>query len=371
MKRAIAEHVSGFITILAITFLALSLIQSHQDAARADALRLITPYLTNSVDLTDPLDAALFKEALRVFYPEGPRPDSISAAVDFFILKKMTDATYKSGREPSGLTFESLGTLAWMYLRFVAVFTLVAVLTFLGARTLAIHEFIQMKVGNDSSLRRLVMLYDSFRSGNAPPAALKKGTLLVFRALLKGLFSLFLFSPAYVLAYALKTEVETGNLMFMAVLAVVSNGVLISMTGTFYAFLVQEGRKGYVETALVKELDSSYIPPVQFERRMFALARPMHAFSHHVFKHIYMNASFQYISALKQHVAFLITGLIIIEMALNIQGHLCYELLKSLLFEDYEVAAAIIIGIFFAVKLAELFIDLWYEREFRKYHNAV
>lgn len=371
MRRILTEHLAGFVAILGVTIFGLSLMKSHQDTARTEALRLIAPHLTNSIDLTNPLDAALFKETLRAFYPDGPRPDSLSAAVDILIFKTLTDERYKSGRESAGLSGESLAKLSWMYVQFTAVFVVVAVLTFLVARTLAIQKFFQMKAGKDSSLRRLMKLYVSFRSGNAPRGALKEGALLLFSAFRKGLLSLFLFSPAYVIAYAFKTELDTGNLLFMIVLALVSNGVLVSMTGTFFELLVQEGRKGYVETAVVKGLDSTYVLPAQFDRRMAALIAPAHVFSHHVFKHLYLNASFQYISALKQHVAILITGLIIIEMALNIQGHLCYELLKSLLFEDYERAAAIITGIFLVVKLAELFIDLWHDREFRRFHNAV
>jgi hypothetical protein len=372
MRGAIVKHLAGFIVIAGSLLFALSIVKTQQEAARADALRLIAPYLAvTSIDLTDPLQATLFKEALRVFYPEGSRTDSIAAAVDAYALKMMTDAGYKGGRREQGLTSATVARLVWMYAQFVAVFVVVVVLTFLAARTLAVHKFIRMKRGDESPLRQLALLYSSLRSGARPPGTLKKAVTLSARSAFRGIVSLFLFSPAYVIAYAFKTELDTGNLLFMTALAVMSNGVLVSMTGTFFTFLVHESRKGYVETATVKGLDSSYNIHGQFGEEASASIRPLRAFSNHVFKHIYMNASFQYITALKEHVAFLITGLIIIEMALNIQGHLCYELLKSLLYEDYEVATAIIIGIFFAVKSTELLIDLWYERESKRYHNAI
>jgi len=59
-----------------------------------------------------------------------------------------------------------------------------------------------------------------------------------------------LFSPAYVIAYAIRTEFNTDTIIFMALLGVVSNGLLVTYANKFYAFLVAESRKGYVETGL-------------------------------------------------------------------------------------------------------------------------
>jgi ABC-type dipeptide/oligopeptide/nickel transport system permease component len=96
---------------------------------------------------------------------------------------------------------------------------------------------------------------------------------------------------------------------------------------------------------------------------------PQHSFSSHVFHHIYLNARYQYLPALKEHASFLITGLIIIEMALNIQGHLCYELLQNVLFRQYDVVVAIILGIFLVVKTTEIIVDAWHHHEVKRYEN--
>jgi ABC-type dipeptide/oligopeptide/nickel transport system permease component len=82
-----------------------------------------------------------------------------------------------------------------------------------------------------------------------------------------------------------------------------------------------------------------------------------------------MNARFQFLVTLKEHASFLITGLVIIEMALNIQGHLGYELLQNILYKQYDVVLSIILGIFLVVKVTEITVDAWFHHQSRKYEN--
>ena len=89
----------------------------------------------------------------------------------------------------------------------------------------------------------------------------------------------------------------------------------------------------------------------------------------HIFQHIYLNARYQYILTLKEQASFLITGLIIIEMALNIHGHLCYELLQNILYKQYDMVLTILLGIFLVVKLTEIVVDMWMDREAQKFEN--
>jgi ABC-type dipeptide/oligopeptide/nickel transport system permease component len=88
-----------------------------------------------------------------------------------------------------------------------------------------------------------------------------------------------------------------------------------------------------------------------------------------VFDHIFKNAQFQYLSTLKEQASFLITGLIIIEMALNIHGHLSYELLRQLLYKNYSIVTVIILGIFYTVKLTEIATDYFIHRQTLRYEN--
>jgi hypothetical protein len=124
-----------------------------------------------------------------------------------------------------------------------------------------------------------------------------------------------------------------------------------------------------VQTAAVKGLNNDYsqkAPDGISYRDIFRLRK---FFPGHVFQHIFLNARYQYLSTIKEQASFLITGLVIIEMALNIHGHLCYEMLQNILYRQFDVVLAIILGIFWVVKATEIAADYWQQMETRKYEN--
>ena len=127
--------------------------------------------------------------------------------------------------------------------------------------------------------------------------------------------------------------------------------------------------KGYIETAVVKNLSTSYDHHTKDGISYKAIMRPVKRFDGHVFGHIFKNAQYQYFSTIKEQASFLITGLIIIEMALNIHGHLSYEMLRQILYKNYDLVIVIILGIFYTVKLTEVVTDLIMHREALKYEN--
>ena len=155
----------------------------------------------------------------------------------------------------------------------------------------------------------------------------------------------------------------------MVLLGIVSNGLLIMYTNKFYAFLVAESRKGYVETAIVKNLKNSYQTHTSDGISNNEIFRLVKRFDGHVFGHIFKNARFQYLSTIKEQASFLITGLIIIEMALNIHGHLNYEMLRQILYKNYDIVIVIVLGIFYTVKLTEIMTDYIKHKESLKYEN--
>jgi hypothetical protein len=126
----------------------------------------------------------------------------------------------------------------------------------------------------------------------------------------------------------------------------------------YHTFLVSESRKGYVKTAIVKNLDSKLIFNKQKGISLVSIFRLNKKFPGHIFDQIYENVRFQYLNTLKEQASFLISGLIIIEMALNIQGHLCYELMQNILYQNLSVILLILFGIFLIVKLTQIVIDI-------------
>jgi len=226
------------------------------------------------------------------------------------------------------------------------------VLTYYGVQTLAVYRF--------TSKRR----HRTVKAATVG-AKLRRGLAVC----VNGFATFVLFCPAYVIAYSIRTEFNTDTVIFLVLLGVVSNGVLITYANKFHAFLVAESRKGYVDTAVVKNLDNTYAHHDTLGIPLAAIVRPVKSFEGHVFDHIFKNAQFQYLSTLKEQASFLITGLIIIEMALNIHGHLSYELLRQLLYKNYSIVAVIILEIFYTVKMTDIVTDYIIHRQSLRYEN--
>ena len=327
-----------------------------------------------NIDFSSPMQKSLLRETLEVYYPsEKARNDSVMQSIETYRTEQYTNKVYKTGDAPKGLSWQSVASLSGMYLDFIFVYILVLLVSYYATQTLALYSFIQYKQQKSSYLvcavRQLRLIGEKIRSGISPLKEAGRCIVFILKACIKGAASLVLFAPTYIIVYSLKSTVETGDWMLMIVLAVISNGLLINYAHKFYTFLLTESKKGYVETAAVKELNNSYewnVPGGITVRSLFHWKKN---YSSHVLQHVYMNARYQYIPTMKQYASFLITGLVIIEMALNIQGHLCYELLQDILNYRYETALVIMFGIFLVVKGTEILVDAWFAYESAKYEN--
>ena len=370
MKRTILEHLASILFVAVAFALILGYLKLKEREAEEARTILVGPYLALKIDFGNPMHVAMFREALNLYHPENPEAnDSLLQAINEYRMTQFTNAAYKTGGEERGLTWNKASKLSWMYLQFIVVYALVMALTYAGAQSIAVYRFIKMKQHGTSYLASL-WEHLKRRKFQRPPHPVATPLLLLLKALIKGVAYTILFAPAYVIAYSFKTRIDTDSLLFMIVLGVVSNGLLINYANKFYAFLVTESRKGYVETAMVKGLGNSYAWHVPGGLRYRAILQPAKMFPWHVFRHIYMNARHQYLPALKEHASFLISGLIIIEMALNIQGHLGYELLQNILYRRYEIVMAILLAVFLVVKATEILVDVWTYNEARRYENA-
>jgi hypothetical protein len=371
MRRKILEHI-GSLAFVAIVFALLLIFLKHREAAERQArAQVVAPYLNlPGIDFGNPRDRALFKETLHLFRPASPPAnDSLMSAIESYRQSQFTDPNLKAGTGERGLTWHVLGRLGLMYLQFVLVYGIVLALTFYGAQSLGIYRFVRMKQGRGSYIEEFLRLVGDPNVGGETPARIRKASFTLLKAFLKGVSYAVLFSPAYVIGYSFKTSFETDSVLFMILLGVVSNGLLVNYANKFYTLLATENRKGYVETALVKNLGGEYrwnVPGGIAYRSILRLPR---RFPGHVLQHIYLNARHQYFPALKEQASFLITGLIIIEMALNIQGHLCYELLQNILYRQYDIALTIVFVIFLLVKVTDILVDVRQHREGLRYEN--
>jgi hypothetical protein len=371
MQRKIAEHI-GSLAFVAVVFAILLVFLKHREAADRQArIEAVAPYVSiPGIDFGNPRDRALFSETLNLFRPASPAANNaLISAIESYRQSRFTDPNLKTGAGEQGLTWHVLGKLSLMYIQFVLVYGIVLALTFYGAQSLGIYRFVRMKQGRESYLEEFLRLVSGPNVRGKTPARIREASLVLLKAFLKGAAYAILFSPAYVIGYSFKASFETDSLLFMILLGVVSNGLLVNYANKFYTLLAAENRKGYVETALVKNLGGEYgwnVPGGIAYRSILSL--PRH-FPGHVLHHIYLNARHQYFPTMKEQASFLITGLIIIEMALNIQGHLCYELLQNILYRQYDVVLTILFAIFLLVKVTDILVDVRHHREGLRYEN--
>jgi hypothetical protein len=321
----------------------------------------------DSVDLGNAVHRALLRDVLGDLYGMSNRSlDSLMGAIEDARVREFTDPSQKVGGERQVLTWTTFIPLLPMYATFVGVYVIVLILLYVSGRALAVWRFVTWKQGRSSYLRRYI---ERVRTGGIP--ALVRRMDLPTKALLRGASYFILFSPAYVVAYAFRTRIDTENFLFLVVLAVLTNGLLVYYANNLFSLMVSESRKGYIQTGIVKGLRSTYEWNVRQGLPFMVILRPLHHVEGHVFRDVYRNAELQFLPALKEHAAFLVTGLMIIEMALNIKGHLCYILLQHILFHEYELALVIALGIFLVVKATEIAVDVWHAHALRRYDNAL
>lgn len=353
MKTKLLEHLFGVVVVTILLFALGTVLQRNKQSAVTETTRQTEIFGTlDFVDFNDEFDRALLEDVVNTFYPgQYDRNKEVIGAIAE-IREEQLAKRLSSSHVAERLTLHKMAELAGMYLVFLVVYIVVIAVTYYGVQTLGVWRFCR-----------------NHRVSATTKRTPMQTIFMVIQRLGSLLATFVLFSPAYVIAYAIKTQLNTDTSVFMALLAVVSNGLLVVYANKFYAFLEAESRKGYVETAVVKNLNRSYDPHASDGIPLRWIFRVRKRFPGHVFDHIYRNASIQYLPTLKEQASFLISGLIIIEMALNIHGHLSYEMLRQLLYKNYDIVIASILLIFYTVKATEIFADTISHRIALQYDN--
>ncbi len=370
MKTKITEHILSILLVSVIMLSVLFFINLNKKQADLNERSNIQAYIDlDFINYDNNFHKALFKDVLNIFYPDQyEKNNSIIESINKYRQRKFTKTLQKSNLKER-LSLKVFIEILKMYLKFILVYILVMILTYYGVQTLGAWRFIRNK--QKSTFQQLINKsdYSKIKRKNQFFCTISRAILSLPSKIVKIILYFILFSPAYVIAYSIRTEFNTDTIFFMVLLGVISNGLLVVYANKFFAFLVAESRKGYVENAYVKNLNNSYFQHTPDGISFYAIFRPVKHFKGHIFEHIFRNAHYQYISTIKEQASFLITGLIIIEMALNIHGHLNYEMMRQLLYKNYDIVIIIILGIFYTVKLTELLIDIIMHKESMKYEN--
>ena len=372
MKKKLLQHLFSILFVGVIFILSFFLfLEDNHNTSLAQDKHIKTYAELDFINFENPFERAMFEDVINIFYPnQKAKNDSLVRNILKYRHQQIEE-NLKQSRLVKGISYDKLIDLLIMFLKFVLVYILVLLLTTYGVQTFATLRFIKMKQGRSSYIMLIWhYLKEKPRNNLVNWIAYIYNILLLFsKACVKGCVYLILFSPAYVIAYSFKTRFDTNTIFFMILLGVISNGLLITYAHKFYTFLIIESRKGYVQTAIVKNLNKGYSHSNRDGVSYKSIFRIKKFFPGHVFQHIFLNAHHQYLATIKEQASFLITGLIIIEMALNIQNHLCYELMQNLLYKNYSIVLLIIFAIFLVVKATEIANDYWIFYENRKYEN--
>ena len=353
MKSKLLVHGASILFVSMVLLVAMVFLgnrSSHAGPGQAAQQKALPD--ASFADLSNPFQKALFSDVMNIFYPgQYDKNNTITSSLADAQEKTFHDKLQNSNVKEH-LTGEKWLQISGMYIKFIIVYVIVMLLTYYGVQTLGVWRFCRKKSHTTLTQRSFI------------PVLLK----WITKASL-GVASFVFFCPAYVIAYSLRTELNTDTIFFMILLCVISNGLLMVYSNKFYAFLVAESRKGYVETAQAKNLKNSYAQNTIDGISYKALLKPFKRFNGHVFDHIFCNARWQYLSTIKEQASFLITGMIITEMALNLHGYLSYELLRQMLYGNADIVIVMVLGIFYLVKATEIFTDYLVFKEERKYGN--
>lgn len=308
------------------------------------------------MDFDDPLQTAQLQDMLEIFY--GPKSDSLFQSLARFHAKRL-DYLLENKSPVQPFSFSGLWRIFKMYINFIIIYLIVMALTWYGAQTLASWWFIRKQQQRAPFLVRLSKAWTHLlrqRSWLNAGRALRPLLRILAKGLVQLILNGLLFAPAYVIAYSLKSEVDTDSLLFLIILGVISNGLLITYANKFFILLVTESRKGYVLTARVKNLHNSYFSGRGGIRKK-ALFSWRKQFRGHEFQQIFENAADQYRQTIREQASFAISGLVIIEMALNIHGQFNYELLQQLLYHNYHYVLIMVFGIYLLVKITDMAVE--------------
>lgn len=367
------EHALSTLLVSTVLLLLFYHFNSQQSRAITQKNKVTNEWLAlGYLNFDSPLDRAILLDALQLFEPwEEAKHKKLMDDIMQFRQQQMEQSltqTDKNRPVDSTMFFSFL----LMYIKFIFIYAVSMLLIFYGARTMALYRFTRHQTEPKPYMLQLwdyIKVQEKPKNGEQFVQQAKKVLTLLGKGGAKMLAFSVLFAPAYVLAYAFRTRFGTDMLPFMIVLGVLSNGILIGYSHKFYTFLVSESRKGYVQTARVKNLLNSYMLNAQQGISLKELFAWNKKFKGHILGHIYENAARQYTQTVKEQGSFLISCLIIIEMALNIQNHLSYELLQNMLYKNYAFATLIVLGIYYLVKGTEIMVDFWVFKAENKVSN--
>ncbi len=331
--------------------------------------KIISLFQKSGLDINSTYDRLIFEDAVENVLKENPtEKEELITSLNEFTEEKYTNKKLKTGDRRESLSFSTLPGILWKFIKFLLLFAIVEFSIFYLSERLALIKFYLVKEKKNSFGRLLVQKMAERKNYYIKEKIDWTKTVLLFIGMLGRFFGyLVLFSPVYVIAYILKFNSENITFIWSFVFGIFTNGVLIAAVNKFYHLLVTESKRGYVETATVKNVP--LFPDENLKGLLKILLLKNGNFGETIVTQIFASAHIQFVPSFKEVSHFVITGLIIIEMALNIQSGVFYQMMRSFLFAEYDILFFILFLVFATVKFVDAAIELYAVRESGKYEN--
>ncbi len=304
-------------------------------------------------DFNDPLKVEILLETVERFSGSAAEKEKWRREIEEYRVKYFTNKYFKAGAKKPGMTTAVAESLFPKYLKFLFLYVFTLILIFYIVKTAGLIKFVKSRQNKKMAEK------DNF---------ITKSVITLKKLFSTGVI-LILFSPVYVLAYSLKGTITSDNYILFVLLLLLGNGITITFVNKFYHYLVSESQKGYILCARVKNLNEDFNTITVKDIISLVVKGKSESLKEHIADDIYRNASVSFNLVIKELISFLITGIIITEMALNIQGHLCYEMMQRVLSKEYDVVLFIVLLIFLTLKISEIITDMAALRSLRKYAN--
>jgi len=374
MKEKLLNHIYSiffvFIPVAAFIFYYSGSYRNFEESLPAE----LEPFLSAEFfNPDDPSHRQLLAEFINYYYSDKQQwGERVVSKLESFrqeeFLKNRDAAKFVRGKLTTAMVSQIFG----LFSKFLFIFFVVMILLLYFSINGGLLKFILAQRSKPEPVtfkKSISIIYGQLKQNKYLTA--EQGRLLfsAVKSFGRVLLYVLLFSPAYVIAYSFKNDFSNNSTMMMILLGFLTNGLLINYVNKFYGFLMAENKKNYVLLLRVKNLNCEYNFDFTEFRTIKYLFSFNKKFSDHILGAIYKNALFQYFHSIKELAAFTVSGLIIIEMALNIQGHLSYEMLKYVLNRNYDTVFFIVMLIFILIKLIEISVDYYYERLYARYSN--
>jgi len=367
-KKILTRHLLSFL-IFGSALLIAAFSSGGSDSFNAKYTKIISLFKKSGLDINRTYDRLIFEDAVgKVLKGNTTEKENLIANVNKFTREKYTKKELKTGSRKETLSLLTLPGIMWKFLKFLFLFFIVEISIFYFSERLALIKFYLVKEKKNSFSGLLDrMIWEKKDFFIKEKIDWLRTSLLILGMIGRLLSYLILFSPVYVIAYVLKFNSENITFIWGLLFGIFTNGVLIAGVNKFYHLLVSESKRGYVETAMVKNVP--FFPDVGKKELLKILLLKKDNFGETIVTQIFASARLQFVPSFKEVSRFVITGLIIIGMALNIQSGVFYQMLRSFLSAEYDILFFILFLVFATIKFIDAVIDLYAVRESGKYEN--